>query len=560
MPQINFFSLGGQDEKGKNCYILEQENSIFMIDVGVKNPIVAKLGIDTIIPNFDYIKLNQNKFKGVFISSAHDNSVSALPWLVKQIPNIKIYTSKFTAKIIINRLIQYKIPPNNFKIIILDKDITIDNINIKSFELASSMPGTIGFNFQTKQGDVLYLANFVLNKLVDYCGVTNLAQIKSTISNKGILFLAMESGHANYRGYANEKALIRPLIEEKISTFPKNNRIIIVAYDKSISTLLEILQLSIDYNRSVILYGRSFAQALWELKNIYNNIQLPTIHNYKNMYKHNNSIILVTGTGSRLYERLDKIAEGDDVYLRLKKTDLVMVIAPPINGHEKFASRAEDKVAEITTHLIDIPRDNFFEAIVADQDIKKVLEILKPKYFFPIRGLYCYLATANKLAREVGMAGDKVVILQNGKVAIFENKQLIPKRGSIKNATEIIIDGLGIDDIASSVIHEREILASDGLLIVNIILNNKSHKLREEILFTTMGLVAETSKEEYFSLLREKINKILDTAIELDGNNESKKQKWNFRETQNSLKKGCQLVTRKHLSKTPTIIINLFEI
>lgn len=560
MSKMNFFPLGGQDEKGKNCYILEDEHNIFMIDVGVKNPIISKLGIDTIIPNFNYIKTHANIFRGVFISSGHDGSLAALPWLLQQVNNVKIYTSRFIAKIVKERLIKYKIPNNSYQIIIIQDEIEIAGLNIQTFNLASSMPDTIGFNFHTPQGDIIYMANFVLNKLVDYCGFTDLNKIKDTVSDKGLLFLAMESGSANYHGYANDKAIIRPLIEEKIKTFDKNSRIILVAYDESMSTLQEVLQLSMDYNRTVALYGRSFATSLREWKSIYPEMSLPKILNYQDMDKVDNAMILVTGTGARLYQRLDKIAEGKDLFLKLKNTDLVMVIAPPINGHEKFASRAEDKVAEITTHLIDIPRENFYDAKPADQDILKTLEILKPKYFFPIRGLYCYLSTAEKLARKTGMMGDKIVILQNAKKAIFQNSELISQKEIVKDTTEIIIDGLGIGDIAPSVISEREILSRDGLVILTIILDRKTHKLRSNISIQTQGVVSSINMSTYIEFIRDRIQNVLDLAIVPNESETDKPHKWEFREVQYSIRKACQSGTRKQLSKMPIIMVNLFEI
>jgi ribonuclease J len=259
--------------------------------------------------------------------------------------------------------------------------------------------------------------------------------------------------------------------------------------------------------------------------NLYPEIKLPKIVNYQEIEKLKSTIVLLTGPGSHLYQRLDKIAEGNDNFLKLRKSDLVMVIAPPINGHEKFASRAEDKVAEITTNLVDISRDNFYDAKPADQDIMKTLETLKPKYFFPIRGLYCYLSIASKLARKTGMAGDKVAILQNAKVAVFQDNKLISQKEIIKDSTEIIIDGLGIGDIAPSVIHEREVLARDGLLIVTIILDRKTHKLKHNIEIQTEGLVSPISKDSYLELIKERINKVLDSLVELDGNNDSKKVK-----------------------------------
>ena len=559
MSKVKFFALGGQDEKGKNCYILEVNDNIFMIDAGIKNPVVSRLGIDTIIPNFNYIKTHRNNFQGVFISSARDASFAALPWLLKQVDNVKIYSSKFVSKIIQERLTKYQIPPKNYQIIIIDGiKNQIGGINIQTFELAGSIPNTLGFNFQTPQGDVIYMSSFVLNEFVEYCGHTDLNKIKGLISDKGILFLAMESGFSNYHGYSNEKAIIRPLIENNIKDHDTNKRIIIVAYDESMSTIQEILKIAIDYDKSVVIYGKSFSNALKEWKSIYPNMKLPKFLDYQSMYKSKNSIILVTGTGSRLYQRLDRIAMGKDVFLKLKDTDLVMVIAAPINGHEKFASRAEDKVAEITTHLIDIPRDDFYEVKPADQDIMKVIETLKPKYFIPIRGLYYYLSIASQLAKKTGMAGDKTIILNNYKKAIFNENKLESQNEFVKDTAEVIIDGLGIGDISPSVIAEREILAKDGLVIVTIVLERKTHKLKNDIQIQTKGVITANREDEYIQLLKERILVLINSEGTHDANND--KVKWNFRETQNSIKKIARSFSRKQITKAPIIIVNLFEI
>ena len=174
MSKIKFFALGGQDEKGKNCYILEVNDNIFMIDAGIKNPVVSRLGIDTIIPNFNYIKTNRNKFQGVFISSALDSSFAALPWLLKQVEHVKIYTSRFVSKIVKERLTKYQVPPKSYQIIVIKGlNNNIGGINIQTFDLAGATPNTIGFNFQTPQGDIIYMSSFVLNEFVEYCGHTD---------------------------------------------------------------------------------------------------------------------------------------------------------------------------------------------------------------------------------------------------------------------------------------------------------------------------------------------------------------------------------------------------
>ena len=553
MKKLDFFALGGQDEKGKNCLILEIENDIYMINAGVKHPIVAKLGIDTIIPNFDYIKLHQNNFKGIFITNAHDEYMAALPWLLLQLKKIKIYTSEFVAAIIANRLEKYQIPKEHYEIIVLplNSDYMLNGINIKTYELASSMPQTFGLNFQTDEGDVLFLSSFVLNNLTQFCGTTDLEYIKNSISNKGILSLMIDAGFSNYQGYANEKALIRPLIETKIREFPKNNRIIISTYDHSLSTVEEIMKLALECKRPLIIYGSALDFSLKKWLQIHPNMikNIPQINNHRDIPKINNAIVIVSGIGSRLYQRIDRIAEHNDVYLKLKPTDLFMVIAPPINGHEKFASRAEDKVAETTTHLVDIPRENFYDSHPASQDIFRILKTLKPKYVIPVSGLYCYLSNVNKIAKKIGMMGNQVISLSNAKkIHITQNNIEIEKK-EIPNSYEIIIDGLGIGDIAPSVILERENLARDGVILSLLVFDRKTHKLKKDIIIITKGVIDESRKIDFVNTIKEKIQTFIDEI-----------EKWDFRDTQTKISKIIQKTSRKILGKVPITLTNIFEI
>lgn len=555
MTDVKFFALGGLDENGKNSYVLEIENDIFVVNYGTKVPIISSYGIDTLIPDYDYLKQQSKRIKGIFITDTKNDSLSGLPWLMMEIPDIPIYCSFFSKEPILERMSKYNINPKQIKINILSEEgIKINNTIIKSIPLAGALPGTIGFSFTIKEGSYLFLSNFVDGDLGVY-GKTDLNNIKKNYPK--IIGLFLDSGMSNFNGKSSQKIDITKELEQIFSETPKTERIIIGAYDQEMATLHQVLDMALKYDRDIVTYGRSYHQLLELLHKNNPNLKLPKILDYKYISKHdNNVVIIVSGTVERLFKRFVRITENNDVYLKFNKTDHFVMIAPPINGQETESSYVLDEIARITPKITDISEDKFYQCRPTKQDIIDVVNILNPKYFLPIQGLFRYLSVAIREVSNSGFSQSRCVILQNGKLVHFKGDELVSQKGRISNVGDIIIDGFGIGDISREVIFERETLVRDGVIIVSVLTNKKNKKIYDDIDIKYIGVITSEERDEVDEIIKNNLVSIYNKIIL----NDDQQLKVNSTQFQNLLKKSIRKKVFKLTNKEPMIVVSFTEI
>lgn len=547
MANIKFAALGGLDENGKNCYILEIENEIFVINYGNKTPISSTNGIDTIIPDFSYLQKNKDRIKGIFISDITDENFSALPWLLMKIKGLTIYSSMISNYIIKDRISKYIIEHNDFKTEIINpKGQKIGKTFVKPIPCASSLPGTLGYQFETSDGNILFFSNIVNGDLKIF-GNTRLDFIKE--NNKNLLALICDSGMANYNGKTIENIRIYDSIAKIFENSNQNERIVVGVYDHELATTYQVLEMAMKYNKSVVAYGKTFYELLEIIKQLNKNIKFPKIINYRKLQNEKNCVVIVSGTIERLYKRFLRITENEDVYLKLKANDKVIMIAPPINGLETQSTFMLDEIARITPHIYDFSSLEHYRYRLAKDDIVEVTKVLKPKYFIPIQGLYRYMVVAQKeLIKNEIITQDRSLILKNGKIAEFQNGDLISRSEKIPHIGQIIIDGFGIGDISKEVIFERENIAREGAIICSIF-TTKNKDLFSKIDIKFLGIIPKNDRDELKTILKEKVieNYYLNKDL-------------GIKDLQHKLKKVIKKIVFKKHHKEPLVIILISEI
>ncbi|MBD5422970.1 MAG: ribonuclease J [Mycoplasma sp.] len=555
MTDVKFFALGGLDENGKNCYVLDINDDLFVINFGTKVPIVSTYGIDTLIPDYSYLKNNAKRIKGIFIVDTKNDSLSGLPWLLMEIPNVPIFCSSFSRLPILDRLSKYNIDLKSTHVeVIPENGIKVNNTIINAVPLAGALPGTIGFAFNVKEGTYLFLTNFVDGDLGVY-GSTNINKIKEKYPN--IIALFLDSGLSNFNGKSSQKITITSELEQVFSETTKDERIIIGAYDQEMATLHQVLDMALKYGRDIVTYGRSYYQLLELLQKRNPDLKLPKILDYKFISKHdNNLVIIVSGTVERLFKRFIRITENNDVYLKFNKSDHFVMIAPPINGQETEASYALDEIARITPKITDISEDKFYQCRPAKQDIIDTVQILKPKYFLPIQGLYRYLSVAVREVVANEYPQSNCIILQNGKIAHFQGNELLSQKARISNVGDIIIDGFGVDDISREVILERETLVRDGVVIVSVLVDKKSKKMYDNIDVKYIGVISPEERDEVDEIVKLHLIDVYEKTYLSD----DPKLKNNLTNFQNLVRKVIRKKIYKLTYKEPMVIISLTEV
>ncbi|AJC49591.1 ribonuclease J [Mycoplasma flocculare] len=508
MAKISFFALGGQDENGKNCYILEIDDNIFILNSGAKIPLDSSVGIDTIIADFTYIEENQHKVRGIFITDAKNESFSALPWLIMKLKTAKIYSSFFTKALIIDRISKYRLSESSFEVKPITTELKIsEKISVFSFPVAGSMPGTIGFCFQTEDGAIVFMSNYVVGNLGVY-GITDFDLIKKVSANpKGILMFISDSGKSNLPGKAINKLFAKNFLEKFFLKADKNSRIVVSAYDEEMISIQEIIDLSVKFNRQITAYGKKYDKLydmIYKLDKLTtNNLKnFPMFFDYKYANKQKNSVILITSSPERICHRFNRILENDDVYFKLKKSDYVIMLTPPINGMEQLYAKVLDQIAKSTASIVDISESDFGLARPYKEDISEMIQILKPKYFLPIQGLYRYLIVASNIAVNNKIKKQNIIVLQNKRVANFLDGNLFSRKKISKGQDEIYISGFGVGDVSFEVLKERENLSRDGLIIISFLFDPVSKKILSIPEITDYGILSKENRESYFEIIR----------------------------------------------------------
>ncbi|WP_426461118.1 ribonuclease J [Mycoplasma hafezii] len=504
MENINIFALGGQDENGKNCYVFELENNIFVINAGVKIPINSQNGVDTLIPDFSYLEKNKNRIKGIFITDVKNETFSALPWLVMKIPGLKIFTSSFNKVLIHERLNKYNISENSYKIIVANQKIKFQSLIIEPIALSGSMPGNLAFNFSTKTSNYLFMFNYAIGDLGTY-GKTDINLLKRLFEHRELTALITDAGKSNENDRAIDKFKKSTQLVDAFATTPNDKRIIVGAYDEEMTPLQQVLDLAIKYKRPVVAYGKTYAQLLYLISKIDTQIQLPEIIEHKQIAKYNNAVILVTGSIDRLYHRFLRICDNNDVYLKLQKDDTVIMIAPPVNGLESVAALTLDEIARISPKLYDIMDNEYFRARPTRVDLLEMVLALKPTYFIPTQGLYRYLVDSSNYISNDKEAKKTTtpLILLNGKIAHFSDNKLISLNGKVKEVGDTIIDGFGVGDISSEVVAEREALGREGVIIINTLYSPRNKRIVGKLHINYVGVIDQVDQEKVNELIKD---------------------------------------------------------
>lgn len=471
-----------------------------------------------------------------------------------ELPDVPIFCSSFSKIPILNRLAKYNIVPTKVKLLIItEKGIKINQTIINAIPLAGALPETIGFAFNIKEGSYLFLTNFVDGDLGIY-GKTDLKKIKIKYPN--IIGLFLDSGMSNFNGKSSQKITITGELEQVFLETKKNERIIIGAYDQEMATLHQVLDMALKHNYHVVTYGRSYHQLLELLAKRNPELKLPKILDYKSIDKYDKLVIIVSGTVERLFKRFIRIIEENDIYLKFKKTDHFVMIAPPINGQETESSYALDEIARITPKITDISEDKFYQCRPTKQDIIDAVAILKPKYFIPIQGLFRYLSVAIREVVKKGFPQNHCIILQNGKIAHFKGQELVSQKGKIADVGDIIIDGFGVDDISREVIFERETLVHDGVAIIMILIDKKTKRIYDNIDIKYIGVISPEEREKVDKVVKNNLIEIYEKTFL----NEDPKLKHNTTVFQNLVRKVIRKRIFKLTNKEPMIIISLTEI
>lgn len=475
MEKIRLVALGGLDEDGKNMYCLEIDNDIFVIEAGLKYPSETdKLGVEYIIPDFSYLVKNKDRVKGIFISHAHDDVMQALGHLLNEI-DADVYATPLTARVLESEFREV-FKKKRINVLKRKDKVVINGHTIRTFPVLQSIADGVGFVFETDSGLIVYSSEFI----VDY-DFSNLAfsmdvGTVSEIGNHNVLLLMSESGGSSREGYTAPRHRITSHIESYIENL--DNRLIITLYKQNLYRIIEVLELCKKYKKKVFFYDNDQVKLLKHVSDLgYYRFPESLLVNQRDFTNDLKEVVcIVSGSGYNVFKLVNKIAIGEDSMISLTEEDTVIIASPVVPGTEKVASAMENDLYKANVKVVKMKAKELLSMHSSIEDLKMMLYLIKPKYYLPVKGQYSSLINNADIAVEMGYTPDKIIILDNGQFAEFNEGKLISTRDHIE-LNETLIDGSNKTDVAGMVLKDRETLSTDGAIVIGVVLDFNTKEL-----------------------------------------------------------------------------------
>lgn len=508
MSKIKIFGLGGLNENSKNMYVVEIDEDIFVFEAGLKYADDKFLGVDYIIPDYSYIKKNINRVKGIFISHAHSEQIGALRDIINEVPKIKIYATKFTLELIKKLLNESNVLTNNLIEISAHKKINFGENSIFPISLTHSLPDNVGYVINTKDGAVVFTGNFVFDPTMRGGFKTDIGKL-AYVGKQGVLCLLSESLYAEKKGFTSPNHRIASIIRETM--IRKENRIIFNIFSNNVCRIQELFDEVSKTTRKIVIMGKTLQETIkYLLDNKYLIIGKKQIGDLSNI-EDKDVVILTSSDNERPFSNLDKILNGYDRYIGIKSTDTVFFLDSITDSVEKAAVRILDNLSRAGADVVTLTKDNLtYHA--SSEDLMLMLDLISPRYYFPIMGEYRYQVANANIASKVGINKENILLKQNGDVVTFVDGKLVDSNEHI-DVDNIMIDGTSSEDIGTLVLKDREMLSDNGIVIVCTTLDRKTKEVLSGPTILTRGFVyVKDSTELLKEIERISLEKIIENT------------------------------------------------
>lgn len=509
MSKIKIFSLGGLNENGKNMYVVTVDKDIFIFDAGLKYANEKMLGVDYIIPDYEFIKNNVKNIKGIFITHGHDENMGAVIDIIKEIKDINIYSCKFTCDIIRRELEDEDIKFNNLHEIEPHKSIQFGKNSIFPISLTHSIPDNVGYVLNTEDGAIVYTGNFIFDSSLQGNYRTDIGKV-AYIGKQGVLCLLNESEYADRLGYTVPRNRISSTVRDIL--MHNEGRIIVTVFTARISRIQELLSEVENTNRRLVIMGKRLQQLInYTIDNGYvkfNKERIGTLNNITDK----DSVILISNENEKPFINLERIINGYDKYIKILPTDTVFYLDPVSVNNERIAVKISDDIAKLGATAISLSPKEYLLNHASIEDLKLMINLLNPKYYFPVSGEYRHMVSNADVAYSMGIDKENIILKQNGEVAIFENGILSNESEKIP-INELLIDGNSTKDIGELVLKDREMLSENGIVIVCATLDKKTRKVLAGPEILTRGFIYVKENIDFINQIKEMSSDIINKNI-----------------------------------------------
>ena len=510
MESIRLIPLGGLNEIGKNMTVYECKGDMFIVDCGNTFPDSEMFGVDLVIPDFSYVVENKDKIKGIIITHGHEDHIGALPYLLKEV-NLPVYATRLTKGLIENKLSEHQLKsPAEITVIRPGDRIQMGCMTVVPIHVNHSIPDAVGLAIESPAGVVITTGDFKIDYTPPQGETTDLSTF-AKYGSEGVLAFLSDSTNAERRGNsASEKTVGKSF--EGLFEKAGNKRIIIATFASNIYRIQQILDLAVQHKRKVAVSGRSM------MNNIAMAFELGYLTAPENVviepekvkdYEPGQIVLITTGSQGEPLSALARMAGGTHRQFSIGPNDFIIISATPIPGNEKMVTKV---VNGLLKQGADVIYESMYDVHVSghacQEELKLMLNLVKPQYFIPVHGEYKHLRKHAMLAEGAGIPKENIIMANTGEVLRIDRKGITVEE-SITSG-QVLVDGYGVGDVGSVVLRDRRHLSQDGIVVVVFTVDGYSDQLLSGPDIISRGFVYVKESEALISEARMAARRVIE--------------------------------------------------
>ncbi len=508
-PKVSLIPLGGLGEIGKNMMVVRYGENILVIDSGLMFPEEDLLGIDIVIPDITYLLENKNIVRGIVLTHGHEDHIGALPYVLKQL-NVPVYGTKLTLGILGGKLREQHMLDNVKLNCVIPRDIVqIGPFKVEFIRVSHSIPGAVALAIETPVGVIIHTGDFKIDQTPVDGEVTDFYRFAQR-GEKGVLALLSDSTNVERPGYTMSERVVGQTFDD---TFREaRERIIVATFASNVHRLQQAITMASYYNRKVAVVGRSMVNVV-NIACDLGYLQMPdgllVELDEASKLPRNQVVYLTTGSQGEPMSALTRMASRDHRQVEIMTGDTIIISAYPIPGNEKLVAKVIDQLFKLGANVI-------YEAVSgihvsghpSQEELKLMINLVKPKFFMPVHGEYRMLIKHARLAQDMGVPESNIFVGENGQVV--ELTKRIGRFAGRVTSGRVLVDGLGVGDVGNIVLRDRRQLSQDGILIVVVTISRDSGLIVSGPDIVSRGFVYVRESEQLMDQAKEKVRSALD--------------------------------------------------
>jgi len=507
---LRIIPLGGLGEIGKNMMLFEYEDDIIAIDCGLMFPTEDMLGVDLVIPNVSYIMESRKNFRAIFITHGHEDHTGALPYILRQI-NVPVYCTPLAHGLISVKLKEARLlQSTDLREIRPGDSVTEGPFTVEPFQVAHSIPDSVGYAIRTPVGTCIHTGDFKLDHTPVMGQSTDLARL-AHLGDEGVLLLCADSTYAEVPGYTPSEQIVGAAIFQLVAK--AEGRVVVTTFASLIARVQLVFDAAEATGRRVFITGRSMIDNVnMALERGYLRApegmlvsvrELPSI-------PHNKLVIITTGSQGEPTSALTRMANQDHPHVKIVEGDTVILSASAVPGNEALVHRTVDNLFKLGAKVLyNRIADVHVRGHAAQEELKIVQSLVRPKYFVPVHGEYRHMVLHSQVAESMNQGTETFILIDGDVLEITKDGATF---GEHVDADYVYVDGLGVGDVDHVVLRDRKHLASDGIVVVILPMEKNTSKIAGAVEVVSRGFVDMDEREELIDRTRERVAKTLESA------------------------------------------------